>query len=119
MSFYAEIGGQYSKEACPKLLDGCAMAAIYLRTGFSKNSRGGFDIYRDQKISIEIDANLPELRVDIRRGDHWETVFVYSYHGFVRLYRPGKWEMYVINILLPLAEKKKQKAERNWEEQRT
>lgn len=122
MGFYADLGGNYSlgyhHDVDEKLLDACALVATYLKTRYVGKSYGGYDIYEDEKISIDVDTYVPNIGVSINVDGNWQIVLSYNYGGFAQVYRPGKWEHYVQVVLLPEAQKRQQEEERAQNEAR-
>jgi len=87
-----------------QLLDAVALVAKYLKTSYVAKSHGGYERYDDDKVCVELDTYVPNLAVYVKRGNAQELVLHFNYGGFAQKYRPGKWQQYIMNVLLPRAE---------------
>lgn len=78
--------------------------AMYLNTRCQNKGHGSWLIYEDDKIRIMYDTYFPNVDVSLKiDGDTYYGVYSSSGHGIVDKYKPGKWEFYCNEILLPKA----------------
>lgn len=83
--------------------------AKHLQTDYQSKKHGGYEIYEDEKILIKSDTYYPNLDVWVKDGDKKVLVLLRSGHGYNQEYHPGKWEVYIHNVLMPRAIEAKNK----------
>jgi len=68
----------------------------YLYTNTASKKHGGYLIYSDDKIKLDLDTYVPNTTaiVILPKGET-EHVFTASYTGYIQTYHGGKWEDYL------------------------
>ena len=109
--FFKRLGGHFEWNAecnhgvTELLLDTAAIIATYLKTRYAGKSYGGYNIYEDDKVIVDVDTYVPNVAVRVKRGDTDELVLHFNYNGFAQTFKPGKWQA-SLEALRPLAEEK-------------
>ena len=87
-----------------QILDATAAVCTYTKTRYEAKSHGGYDVYEDDKIRVELDTYVPNVNISISLNGEWQSVFSAGYGGSVGNFNRGAWVEYLLRVLLPRAE---------------
>jgi hypothetical protein len=109
-NFGRECRGRYGrdeKEQARRLADALVTVAHYLCNRRDYTPDGSLlEIYQNNKIHIEVNTFAPTLSVRIYLRGHLTQVYTRFHSSSASTYRPGKWETYVMEQLLPQARRR-------------
>ena len=77
-----------------------SQVATHLRTNYVSKKHGGYNIYEDDKIHINLDTYVPNLDIQVITPEGKTTVFSAAYHSWRRpsIFRRGQWIQYLMGF---------------------
>lgn len=72
--------------------------AKYLKPNYISKKHGGYETYKDDKISIKYDTYYPNVHVSVFIDGKEKTVAIYSGHGHTQELHKGAWCAYVEDL---------------------